>query len=248
MVKKFKTTVVFLLLLGITLSSCSCMQNTSNGSSSISQSQSSSIEPSSANEGSSATSLYTYSFEGLSHFEPSEGWTDFTISIPVPLDNYLSEDKNTFDLRKLASDFGWKEKDGAFYYSLEDMWVYFTLDHGISSSGVKQGQDCLWGCSYKFVKPDAPEENYYPFDIDNHAKTNNAEVHFEIKQEQASYLIDIESGIAADYKELVVILYMLTYVSYDVRYSPFSDPVFSSKCVTYPEYTRKTSQVDVYTF
>ena len=73
-------------------------------------------------------SKYYYSVNNCNKYSITDGWTPFDIAVPVPLEDYLTD--NTFSISQLATDFGWKERDGYYYYDCQDFWVYFSFTYG----------------------------------------------------------------------------------------------------------------------
>jgi len=55
------------------------------------------------------------------------------IVLPVDVESYVTIEDSVkkFDVQKLASDYGWKEQNGYFFFDAGDLWVRMDFEHMI---------------------------------------------------------------------------------------------------------------------
>lgn len=173
------------------------------------------------------------------------------IVLPVKVEDYISESKDgkSFDMRKLASDYGWKEKDDYFYYENNDMWVRIDVNYGNDNTYRNLG-NIVAGGLYSFVWAKDPDKNYYPFDPGFHSQTNNVEWHFYPREDGVPYEYSISLGeeTHARWEHIVLFTYLFTYVSRDPQYNPFNYDEFHVRYLTIPEDAREALCLDMYSF
>jgi len=173
------------------------------------------------------------------------------IVLPVKVEDYISESKDgkSFDMRKLASDFGWKEKDDYFYYENNDMWVRIDVNYGNDNSFRNLG-NIIFGGLYSFVWAKDPDKDYYPFDPGVYSRTNNVEWHYFPFDDGVPYEYSISLGeeTHARWEQIVLYTYLFTYPSRDPQFSPFNYDEFHVRYVDYPEDARESFRADIYSF
>lgn len=219
-----KRLMILTLAVSLMMGTCSCSsEKMAIGSSNVTQTATTKdpydVPPSETSED------YPYSYTiGKSWAYP------LVIVLPVDVESYVTIEDSVkkFDVQKLASDYGWKEQDGYFYFDAGDLWVRMDFEHGVLQKKDATGKDVFFGGKYRFVKAGKPDAPYYEFDPVVSKSTNDLEWHFyDPEEEPVDYVIDLDSSVYSSFDELVLLTYLFTHVSVEPTYSPF---------FYYPEY------------
>lgn len=162
------------------------------------------------------------------------------IRLPINLDDYIIESENgskEYLLRKLLSDFGWKEMDwdedgdfslpvcesgffsydvlqkegDFFYYDCGDMWIRLSIHNQLHSDPLIFSP--LW-LDYSFIYPNNPGDYYYSFTMYSSDSTNNVDARMNVSDlpKQVLSSTDIEHTFLY-YDYFVLLAYVATWPS-----------------------------------
>ena len=171
-------------------------------------------------DSSTVLSPETYSYEVIGGLKPVD------LQYPFQIDKYLtdtSDGAKVFELDKLASDYGWKSKDGYYYYDFGDYWLKFEFTHGdITNEQNETTDEWVSDLLYSYVFPESPNDFYFIYDANIERETDGFEMCFQRDESQEVYLIN--SNIHVMRRQALIIAYILTMTDLE----PGRNPVIHS--------------------